>query len=64
MKFLLRNGTLHEVHEIVLDGTRSVTIRGTMGVVTVRKNGKDGKLYERRPYGWGNIFEKRKEKKT
>jgi hypothetical protein len=49
---------LHEVHEVVKETSKTITIEGSMGVVTVRKNGRDGKLFERRPFGWGNPWEK------
>jgi len=57
-KYFLRNNVLHEVHEVESENTRTFVIRGTMGTATVRKNGKDGKLYMRRPFGWGDPWEK------
>jgi len=59
-KYFLRNDVLHEVHEVVKETSKTITIEGSMGTVTVRKNGKDGKLYHRRPFGWGNIWEKKR----
>ena len=56
-KYFLRNDVLHEVHEVVKETSKTITIKGSMGVVTVRKNGRDGKLFERRPFGYGNVWE-------
>lgn len=53
-KYFLRNEVLHEVHEVLAERVNTLVLSGTMGVVTVRKNGRDGKLFVRRPFGWGN----------
>lgn len=55
IKYFLRNEVLHEVHEVVAETNKLLVLKGTMGVVKVRKNGRDGKIYERIPYGYGRI---------
>lgn len=60
IKYFLRNEVLHEVTEIVAESSATVMIKGSMGTVTVRKNGRDGKLYTRPPFGWGRLCNKKK----
>ena len=57
VKYFLRNDVLHEVQEVVEETSKMITIEGSMGVVTVRWIGRDGKLYRRMPFGYGNVWE-------
>ena len=57
-RYLLREdlSCLFPVTEVQRESKKTITLRlAAFGVKTIRKNGKDGQLFQRRPYGWGVI---------